>query len=296
MAKSLSLANRLALGTVQFGMSYGIANQKGQVSRLAAKEILELARKREIDTLDTAIAYGESEICLGEIGTQDYKLITKLPAIPDDCTYVNDWIKEQLQASLARLSVSKVYALMLHRPNQLLGPDGEAIYLALQSLKNSGVVEKVGISVYAPNELQLITDKYSIDIVQAPFNLIDRRLKNSGWLEKLKDLGVEIHTRSAFLQGLLVMPKETIPAKFSQWTNLFQIWHNWLVSNNFSAVQASLAFPLSFPEIDRVVVGVDSVGQLKQIIEATTKSINLEFPDMQSNEENLINPANWSNL
>lgn len=296
MTKLLNLTSKLAIGTVQFGMSYGIANQQGQVSRSAAREMLNLAKEHNVDKLDTAIAYGESEACLGEIGTQDFKLITKLPAIPDGCTNIDIWIKEQMQASLERLCVTKVHALMLHRPNQLLGSGGEMIYRALQSLKSSGVVSKIGISVYSPHELQWITDKFKIDIVQAPFNLIDRRLNNSGWLKKLKDMGVEIHTRSAFLQGLLLMPKDAVPAKFSQWNDLLQNWQNWLAINNLSAVQACLAYPFSFPEIDRVVVGVDSIKQLKQIIDAAASTMSLEFPDIESSEENLINPANWSNL
>ena len=296
MTKPLNLVSRLALGTVQFGMSYGIANQQGQVSRLAAREMLVLANKYAINTLDTAIAYGESEVCLGEIGTQGYNLITKLPPIPYGCANVSLWIKEQVQASLLRLRVSKVYAVMLHCPSQLLSPDGQVIYLAMQDLKNYEIVKKIGVSVYDPKELQLITDKYPIDIVQAPFNLIDRRLNNSGLLKKLKVMGVEIHTRSVFLQGLLLMPRETMPAKFSKWDSLFHIWHNWLSINKLSAVHACLAYSLSFPEIDHIVVGADSVEQLKETIDAATSYANLEFPDIQSDEENLINPSNWSKL
>ena len=296
MTKPLNLVSRLALGTVQFGMSYGIANQQGQVSRLAAREMLVLANKYAINTLDTAIAYGESEVCLGEIGTQGYNIITKLPPIPYGCANVSLWIKEQVQASLLRLCVSKVYAVMLHCPSQLLSPDGQVIYLAMQDLKSSGIVKKIGVSVYDPKELQLIIDKFPIDIVQAPFNLIDRRLNNSGLLKKLKVMGVEIHTRSAFLQGLLLMPRETRPAKFSKWDSLFHIWHNWLSINKLSAVHACLAYSLSFPEIDHIVVGADSVEQLKETIDAATSYANLEFPDIQSDEENLINPSNWSKL
>jgi aryl-alcohol dehydrogenase-like predicted oxidoreductase len=296
MIKPLNLANKLALGTVQFGMTYGIANQQGQVSRLAAREMLDLAKEHDIDTLDTAIAYGDSEVCLGEICTEYFKLITKLPAIPAGCNNVDIWIKEQIQASLDRLRVTKVYALLLHRPDQLLGSDGESIYHTLKNLKSIGVVNKIGISVYAPNELELITNKFNIDIVQVPFNLIDRRLNVSGWLNKLKDMGIEIHVRSVFLQGLLLMPKDTVPAKFSQWGSLWERWHSWLAINKLSAVQACLAYPLSFPEIDRVVVGVDSLKQLKQIIDAATSNVSLEFPNIQSFNENLINPANWSKL
>lgn len=287
---------RLALGTAQFGLRYGIANQVGQVTRSSAKAMLQLATANGIDVLDTAIAYGESETCLGELGTKGFKLVTKLPAVPDGCTDVNGWIQEQAASSLTRLGVSEVYGLLLHRPQQLLGAEGKTLYQILQGLKEAGWVQKVGVSIYAPSELEALTQRYRFDLVQAPFNLVDRRLHASGWLQKLKDGGVEIHTRSAFLQGLLLMSRDSIPKKFSPWADLWVKWHAWLSHHAVSAVHACLAFPLSFPEIDRVVVGADSVSQLKQIISAATSVASIDLPDLHCDAENLINPALWNQL
>lgn len=287
---------RLALGTVQFGLPYGIANQGGQVTRSAAKAMLQLAAKNGIDTLDTAIAYGESENCLGEVGTQGFRLVTKLPAVPNGCADVSGWVKEQVAASLGRLGVNEVYGLLLHRPEQLLEANGKTLYQTLQGLKENGQVRKVGVSIYAPSELEALTPRYRFDLVQAPFNLVDRRLQASGWMNRLKDEGVEIHTRSAFLQGLLLVPPDSIPDKFSPWADLWKKWHAWLAHGTISAVQACLAFPLSFPGIDRVVVGADSVNQLEQIIDAAGRTVPLELPDLHCDAENLINPARWSQL
>ena len=288
--------NRLALGTVQFGLPYGIANQAGQVSRSEAKAMLQLAVANGIDTLDTAIAYGESETCLGGVGTQGFKLVTKLPALPDGCSDVSCWIQAQVAASLARLGVSAVYGLLLHRSDQLLGPNGKELYQALQELKNSGQVQKVGVSIYAPSELEAITELFRLDLVQTPFSLVDRRLLTTGWLQRLNGDGVKIHTRSAFLQGLLLMPQAAIPPKFAPWSDLWKRWHKWLTDRDVAAVQACLAFPLSFPEIDRVVVGADSVNQLEQIIGAADSAPQVDLPDLQCEEENLINPVRWSHL
>lgn len=288
--------NRLTLGTAQFGLSYGIANRTGQVTRPEAKKMLQLATGNGIDTLDTAIAYGESETCLGELGIQGFKLVTKLPAVPDECADVTDWVEEQVAASLSRLGVSAVYGLLLHRPQQLLEPGGEAIYQVLQELKKRGQVKKAGISIYAPSELDALIPRYRFDLVQAPFNLVDRRLHTSGWLRQLKDGGIEIHTRSAFLQGLLLIPQDAMPKEFSPWIDLWSKWHDWLEHHNVSAVQACLAFPLSFPEIDRVVVGADSVSQLEQVIVAATGVAPVDLPDLHCDAENLINPARWPSL
>ncbi|MBK8761686.1 MAG: aldo/keto reductase [Sulfuritalea sp.] len=288
--------NRLALGTVQFGLPYGIANQTGQVSRLGAKAMLQLASDQGLDTLDTAIAYGDSENCLGEVGTEGFKLVTKLPGLPDECTDVSAWVEQQIAASLARLGVTAVYGLLLHRSLQLLGPNGFALNQALQKLKDNGQVKKIGVSIYSPSELDLLTPVFRFDLVQAPFNLIDQRLHRSGWMQRLNDSGVEVHTRSVFLQGLLLMAQANIPAKFSPWHTLWDGWHRWLSRHDISAVEACLAFPLSYPEIDRVVVGADNLEQLAQIINAANRQLINDIPDLQSEDENLINPANWTKL
>jgi aryl-alcohol dehydrogenase-like predicted oxidoreductase len=290
------LVSRLALGTAQFGLNYGIANQVGQISRMEAGAMLEIAEKNEIDTLDTAIVYGESETCLGEIGTQGFRLISKLPGLPDGCSDVGAWLKQQVAASLSRLGLTSIYGLLLHRPEQLIGHNGEVLYSALQSLKDYGLVQKVGVSVYAPSELSALMAKFNFDLIQAPFNLIDRRIYESGWLDRLKDIGVEVHTRSVFLQGLLLMPQADIPIKFMPWRDLLQKWSQWQIANNISALQACLAFPLSFPQIDRVVVGADSVRQLAEIIQAANVKINNTEPTLQCDDEQLINPAMWAKL
>ena len=288
--------SKLALGTAQFGLPYGIANQQGQVNRVNAKVMLELSFLHGIDTLDTAIAYGESEICLGEVGVQGFKIVTKLPSLPENCSDVGCWVREHVSGSLARLGVSSVYGLLLHRPEQMLGYNGKKLYRVLLALKDSGIVQKVGISIYSPNELPELTKRFQFDIVQAPFNLVDQCLHTTGWLQRLKEADVEIHTRSSFLQGLLLMSRKSIPTKFAPWNYLWEKWHKWLLGQKVSAVQACLAFPLLFPEIDRVIVGADSVSQLQQILEAASMSRAIQFPNIYCDDENLINPSCWSNL
>lgn len=288
---------KLALGTVQFGLPYGIANQSGQVSRKDAKAILTLARSSGIDTLDTAIAYGDSEACLGEVGTEGFRIITKLPAIPENVADVGRWVHDQMQASLQRLGVQTVYGLLLHRSQQLLGPEGKSVVQALEHLKAEGVVQKIGVSIYSPSELDTVTQACAIDLVQASFSMIDQRLNNTGWLQKLHDTGVEVHARSVFLQGLLLMPRTAIPGKYQPWSRLWETWHDWLGKHNISAAQACIGFVQACPQIDRVVVGVESVQQLGQLVdEAAKNSLDVELPDISSTDESLINPSNWNSL
>ena len=288
--------NRLALGTVQFGLPYGIANKIGKVSFPESKAMLEFAKKNGVDMIDTAISYGNSEQSLGELGTDSFRLVTKLPEIPENQTDIDTWVDLQLRESLLRLGVDSIYGLLVHDSSQLLSQNGPCLYEAMLKFKENGMVRKLGVSVYSPIELESIIPHYDFDLIQAPFNLIDRRLSSSGWLNRLKDINVEIHTRSVFLQGLLLMKQKDIPYKFSAWNEIWTKWHSWLISQEHSAVEACLAFPLSFPEIDRVVVGSESLSQLTQIIQALDNLSTENLPYLKSDDDKLINPVNWETL
>lgn len=285
--------NRIALGTVQFGMPYGIANQVGQVGREESIAILHYAWAMGIDTLDTAIAYGESELRLGEIGIERWQVISKLPSIPESCADVAGLVRESVMGSLARLGIPRLRGLLLHRPQQLLGTQGAALYGALCALKDQGKVEKIGVSIYAPEELDALCSRFQLDLVQAPFNVLDRRLASSGWLARLHQAGTEVHIRSVFLQGLLLMNQKNHPAYFSRWRSLWQQWHEWLECQALTPLQACLGFALSYAEIDRVVVGVDGVNQLQQILSpANTKCMSVP-QSLATEDVQLLNPSNW---
>jgi aryl-alcohol dehydrogenase-like predicted oxidoreductase len=288
--------SRLVLGSAQFGLVYGIANQVGRVGRDKVTQIVGHARAAGMNTLDTAISYGGSEVVLGEVGVGRWQVISKLPGIPQDCEDIDAWVNESVDSSLKRLKISKLKGLLLHRPEQLLGSQGDALYRALVSIQKGGGTEKIGISVYDPYELDSIWPYYQFDIVQAPFNILDRRLILSGWLGRLRQAGVEIHVRSVFLQGLLLMDAASRPEKFNRWQSLWRKWHLWLADQRLTSLQACLAFVVSQSEIDRVVVGVDNLQQLLEIIAAFENNV-LEFPnDLVSDDSCLINPTEWRNL
>jgi len=285
---------KIAIGTAQFGLNYGIANQRGQVSHDEAKAILDCASNSGIDTLDTAIAYGESEKLLGEIGVEKWRVITKLPPMPNNVLDAGEWVRESALGSLSRLKVSRLGGVLLHRSEELLGSRGQELYLALVSLRNQGKVEKIGVSIYNPEELDALWSIYKFDIVQAPFNVIDRRLSTSGWLARLHDSGVEVHTRSAFLQGLLLMSQKERPVAFDRWRTIWDFWQEWTTANSVTPLQACLGFVLSRDEISRVVVGVDGLSQLKEILSNSKVSVTEPPAILASNDENLINPSRWA--
>lgn len=289
---------KLALGTAQFGMPYGITNLAGQLTQEQTAEVLGLAYAQGISVLDTAMAYGDAEARLGHTGVQHFQVVTKLSqiplALPAEMADAGAWAKEQFAASLQRLGLSCVYGLLLHRPSDLLGQHGKVLLRAMQELQDQGLVEKLGISVYSPNELEPLLKLARWDLVQAPLNLIDRRLHTSGWLQRLKDSGVEVHTRSAFLQGLLLTHASALPSQFSEWLDLWRAWDQWQLATGCSALGASLAYPLSLPEVDKVVVGVSGLDDLRKILAALHAPVQEGWPHIDSDDEKLINPSQWT--
>ena len=132
----------IALGTVQFGLNYGIANRSGQIKIGEVKKIIDIAIKNNIDTIDTAISYGESEKLLGNAGINDWKIITKLPIIPNENVNTKKWVKKQISSSLLHLNITHLEGILLHQTKQLLESGGSHIWSVLQELKQDGVMKE----------------------------------------------------------------------------------------------------------------------------------------------------------
>lgn len=288
--------SRIALGTVQFGTRYGVANAGDQVSKEDAAAILAYASSCGLDTLDTAIAYGESEQRLGEIGVARWKVVTKLPRAPEGCRDIRMWVRDEVRTAMERLRVTRFYGLLLHHPLDLVGSHGRAMYHAMRELRDAGAVEKIGISVYGPDELDTLSSRFSFDLVQAPLNVVDRRLLTSGWLQRLHGAGTEVHIRSIFLQGLLLMDASRRPATFDRWSELWSRWDRWLAEQQLSSLQACVAFALSHSQVSRIVVGVDSLWHLREIIDASATRVIVPPQALMSDEAELINPSCWNSL
>jgi len=288
---------KLSLGTAQFGLNYGISNQTGKVKVQEVKKILQLAKNSNIDTIDTAIVYGDSEKVIGDIGFKNFQIITKLPALHEDCEDIYSWVEKNVKLSLKRLKTPSLYGLLVHRTEDLLGNYGMKLINALKIIKKNGLVKKIGISIYDPSECEKVMKLTRMDIVQAPLNIIDRRLELSGWLSKLSKNKIEIHTRSTFLQGLLLTPLKNIPPKFNIWNDIWKKWSQEIEKNKLDKITECLSYPLSHPEISRVIVGIDSLSQFKEIIKASKTNFKIkDWSLLSSTDQRLINPFNWKNL
>ncbi|HTA64398.1 MAG TPA: aldo/keto reductase [Xanthomonadaceae bacterium] len=290
---TLPSSSRLALGTAQFGLSYGIANAGGQMTLSEGAAVLSRAREAGVRTLDTAIAYGDSERTLGSLGVADWEIITKLPTMPDDARPVVDWVRGQLSASMSRLDTQRIHGLLLHRPAQLLAAGGRELYRALLDQRESGGVKKIGISIYGPDELDQLPASMKFDIVQAPMNILDMRMVRSGWADRLQETGCEFHARSIFLQGLLLMPPTGRPGRFDRWRSLWRTWDDWLKTTGLSALQACLLHALGTSCADKLVVGVDNVAHLSGIVSAMEGKLPPIPADLATDDVELLNPSLW---
>jgi aryl-alcohol dehydrogenase-like predicted oxidoreductase len=219
---------------------------------------------------------------------------SKLPPIPDGHTALRGWVEESIRTSLSRLGVSALHAILLHNPADILSDPGDELYESLQLAKRRGLVRKIGVSVYGPEDLDALWRRYTFDLVQAPFSIMDRRLQTSGWLSRLHRDGVETHVRSVFLQGLLLMDAERRPARFGKWNALWREWHEWLASQSLSPLEACLGFVCSQADIDRVIVGVDSEAHLQEIVAAAHGPTVAPPAGLACDDLDLVNPSRWN--
>jgi aryl-alcohol dehydrogenase-like predicted oxidoreductase len=284
---------KIALGTAQFGLGYGVANARGQVPLEEAAAIMSEARAAGCDTLDTAIAYGDSERRLGQIGVEGWQVVTKLTAVPDDEPDVAGWMRTAVEGSLERLRAGRLYGLLLHRPEQLLTARGEALADALRRVRDAGLVQKVGVSAGSPVDLDALSSRCDLDLVQVPFNLFDRRLTEGGRLDRLIGAGTEVHARSVFLQGLLLMQEGRRPPAFDRWAGVWRTLAEWLREHGVTALQACLRDALAQTGISRAVVGVDSLAQWRDIA-ASSDGPPLPRPEtFDIVDSDVINPLTW---
>lgn len=273
---------KLVLGTVQFGLTYGI-NSMGRPSNNTVSEILSLAHSHHINTLDTSAAYGDSETVLGNtMGDDQFNIVSKYPK----CEAT---VKQVLHKSLNDLKAKNIYGYLLHHFD--VYKQNPNVWREFEAVKDAGLVEKIGFSLYSPTELDEILERGDkFDLVQFPYNIFDRQFEP--YFAELKKRGVEIHVRSTFLQGLFFMNPDKLPEKLKPLAPDLTRLHQYAKDNNLSIAQVALNYNLQNPMIDGVLIGVDNCAQLMQNISAISdKTINFEAT---IKEKELLNPGNWN--
>ncbi|MBM9577342.1 aldo/keto reductase [Leptospira sp. 201903070] len=284
----------LVLGTVQFGLDYGVANQNGKIDESEAERILDAAYENGIRKLDTAIAYGVSENILGKLNRNRFEIVTKLPPIPNDCDSPDQWVRDSIEASLRRLKVSKIKGLLLHDPSVLSRDFGKEVYAIIRKYIDEGKIEAFGLSIYSFQDLETVPNIFKYDIVQSPLNVFDQSLIRSGWLEKLKSKQVLVQVRSIFLQGLLLMDSLKRPQYFQKWKAHLDQWDRWLQTNSYNPLEVCIKYVRSLSNVDEIVFGVESTHHLREILSTFQNEFEISVPNtFVSEDKGLIDPSKW---
>ena len=282
--------NKLALGTVQFGIKYGINNSHGIPSDKAVDEILNFANKSGVKILDTAIAYGNCEERLGNLMKNDFDIISKFSNIDNEKDF-----EKSLSQTLNKLKISKLYGFLAHDSNELI--KNNLIWDYLKSLKQTNKVQKIGYSVYNTSQLDdLIELGFVPYIIQLPYNLLDRQFER--YFKILKQHKVEIHVRSIFLQGLYFMSLNKLPIYLLPLKKDINSLHSICENYNINITSLAMNFVKQNPYIDYIVMGVESKKQLEENTIVLNEKLNKKIIDLvlsiNVKNKNLLNPVNWN--
>lgn len=282
--------SKIVLGTVQFGTNYGINNKSGQVPMDEVVTILRIALDAGIKKIDTSSGYRESEMVLGKAMRESattFNLISKYPTSKVG-------VKETFMESLSKLGVRRIYGYMVHHFDYYL--DRPDIYKEILELKDEGKVQKTGFSLYNVEQLQYLLDhSVPIDILQFPYNIFDKQFEP--YMVVLKDLGVEIHTRSAFLQGLFFMDTEKLPFQLRPLKKDLEDLHTYCRRTELTVEQLALGYVIANENVDGALIGVDNHIQLEANLKAATHRLSKEDIDfiksINIKHKELLNPVNW---
>jgi len=291
---------KIGLGTVQFGQHYGVSNKQGITSEDEVREILSFAWGNGITLLDTATLYGASEEVLGRSipPHSSFRIVTKTPIFQETKIKKEDAarLKDTFRSSLDKLRQPNLYGLLVHHAIDLLKDGGQYLWEAMQELKDMGLVQKIGASLYSPPELDHLLEKYTPDIIQAPINIFDQRMIQNGHLKHLNGLGVEIHSRSVFLQGLLLMHPDELPNYFQSVYPLLLKYRKNLQAIRRSSLEAALYFVNQQKEINHIIVGINNKEHIKEIVQIINRrdSFNgVDFSEYAISNASIIDPSLW---
>jgi uncharacterized protein len=287
-----SLFQKVAIGTAQFGLDYGIANKNGQVDLEEVGRILNYAKKYGINSIDTAKAYGNSEKNIGKYinacSSKDWAIVTKIGK-------GQQGLKSKIRDSIEKLKIIP-HTILAHSVSDYLDiPFCDELH----QLKDMLGIQKVGVSTYTVDDINEVLSAKIPDVIQCPLNILDTKLYRNGILDEIKGHGIEIHIRSVFLQGLFYLSDEELKKKFPD--VISAIKKLLFISNNAGVTlpELSLLWVLSLDQVDKVIIGVDSVKQLKIHINSIGKKVYIKSIDeacgLEYENENVLNPLLWGN-
>jgi aryl-alcohol dehydrogenase-like predicted oxidoreductase len=280
---------RLALGTANLGQHYGISNEF-QVSEPEAIQIIQFSHSQGIRDFDTAPEYGCAEELIGKslIGG-DSRIQIKIPA---QIGFDMKQIANTIERSLINLSLNKVDTIFFHDPNFYNADNFPSI---VEDIVNEGYCTNIGLSCYtAQDVIKSYKKSKLLNAFQVPENILDRRIYMNSEFFRLASDGCKFQVRSAFLQGLLLIKPDHIPQKLASCRTSVGLVQNFALNNNISLIQLLLSYVMAIEWADSVVVGANSVEQVRDLVAAAKNPIRVDWEQFVSIPEPLIDPRNWS--
>ncbi len=281
----------LILGTAQFGLDYGVSNESGKTDQDEVKRILNMAITNDIQYLDTAPVYGDSEQVLSANVGNRFKVNTKLKPLTSDGV---ESVLNALKSSIYLFGGS-LWGVTVHNIKDLESTDYVKVIDTLNSYKKNNVIKNIGISVYRPEDIEMALYYIKPDFVQLPFNIYDQRFKDLPVIEKIRKFGCEIHVRSVFLQGLLLMNKDTIKNELGNILTNHDYLADYAAASKLTVYELCLKWVFQQKWIDKLVVGVNDLSQFNTLIETISyqNSHCINLSEFSSSNPLIINPANW---
>lgn len=281
------LKKRFIIGSANFTQKYGVDTIK--VNSYEIKKILDTAKKNNIYELDTAEAYLKDKNIFKKI---DKKFYFSSKISPNNKWTSLEFCQIKIEEHLNNLNNNMIQTLLLHDEKILFTKNGKKIFRNLEDLKKKQYFQKIGISIYSTDYLNYIVSNYDLDVVQCPYNVLDQRILNTGWFDKLKSLNIETHVRSIFLQGLLVNKSIHKKKYFKQWQKQISQWFVWLENNKISPIDYCLSDLLNC-DFDKIIIGINSFDGLKKILNFKKINIKKNFLNLKINDLTLIDPRKW---
>tara|TARA_E500000178_G_scaffold30315_1_gene27449 strand:+ start:605 stop:1453 length:849 start_codon:yes stop_codon:yes gene_type:complete len=279
--------SKVILGVTQFGLNYGILNQHNLNKKKKLKQILNFSKKKGINSIYSSKYYGNANKFLATENLNYFKLYIKFKS--QDLLKKN--FLEDFEKMKKKLKKNNLI-LMLDRFENLKKRERLKIYNILLDLKKDKKINKFGYSIYSFKNLKKICHEFKPNILQCPYNVIDRRLEEKKLLQFLKINKIEIHVRSIFLQGLLILHYSKHPRKFLNWKKIFKKFDDQIQHYKISNLDWCLNFIEKNKYINKILLGVDNIDQLREICSFKNNG-KIKFPKMYVKDEKLINPSKW---
>jgi aryl-alcohol dehydrogenase-like predicted oxidoreductase len=288
-----SLLSKLGLGSAQFALDASQPTGRGRAPEVEVREILEIAARAQLGVFDVAGRSGQAESLLGDVLPRPHPFRMTISTVRPDRG--PDLVETELRATLRRLRLERADTVLVPSASDLCGPHGAALWERLNFLKDEGFCRSIGVALYASDDPVGVARRFRPDVIQAPASLLDQRLLVNGALAAIADMGIEVHLRSIFLNGLLFLPPDRVPAQLKGAAGRISRARRMIAEGRSDPLQAALGFALSRQEASAVLVGVTSAAELSAVIAAASSPPpDLDWDDMALDDPAALDPRTWA--